>query len=61
MNLFKTTMLLALLTGILVAVGGLIGGTAGMVLFLLLAGAPGFKRVFSFKIIRRGWRPDPMW
>ncbi len=42
MNLFKTTMLLALLTGILVAVGGLIGGTAGMMLFLLLAGAMNF-------------------
>ncbi len=25
-----------------------------------VAGAPVFKRVFSFKI-RRGWRPDPMW
>ncbi len=42
MNLMKTTLLLALLTGLLVAVGGLVGGTAGMILFLLIAAAMNF-------------------
>lgn len=42
MNLMKTTMLLALLTGLLVAVGGLVGGTAGMIFFLLIAAAMNF-------------------
>lgn len=40
--MMKTTLLLALLTGLLVAVGGLVGGTAGMILFLGLAGAMNF-------------------
>jgi len=51
MNFFKTTLLLAVLTGILVAVGGLVGGTSGMVLFLILAGAMNF---FAF------WFSDKM-
>lgn len=42
MNMLKTTVLLALLTGILVAVGGLIGGTGGAILFLVIAGAMNF-------------------
>lgn len=42
MNFVKTTFLLALLTGILVAVGGLIGGTGGAVLFLVFAGIMNF-------------------
>lgn len=42
MNLVKTTMLLALLTGLLVAIGGLVGGTGGMILFLGFAGAMNF-------------------
>lgn len=42
MNMLKTTVLLALLTGILVAVGGLVGGTGGAILFLVIAGAMNF-------------------
>lgn len=42
MNMMKTTLLLALLTGLLVAVGGLIGGAGGAVLFLILAGVMNF-------------------
>ncbi len=42
MNVIKTTVMLATLTGILVAVGGLIGGAAGAVLFLLFAGIMNF-------------------
>ncbi len=42
MNLMKTTVLLAALTGLLVLVGELIGGPSGAVLFLILAGAMNF-------------------
>lgn len=42
MNLMKTTVLLAALTGLLVLVGDLIGGPSGAVLFLVLAGAMNF-------------------
>jgi heat shock protein HtpX len=42
MNFLKTTVLLATLTGILVAVGGLVGGVNGAILFLLIAGAMNF-------------------
>lgn len=42
MNFVKTTVLLATLTGLLVAIGGLIGGPSGLVLFLILAGVMNF-------------------
>jgi heat shock protein HtpX len=42
MNFVKTTILLATLTGLLVAIGGLIGGPTGLVLFLIIAGAMNF-------------------
>ena len=42
MNFIKTTALLATLTGILVVIGGLVGGTGGALLFLILAGAMNF-------------------
>jgi heat shock protein HtpX len=42
MNVIKTTALLATLTGILVVIGGLVGGTGGAILFLVLAGAMNF-------------------
>ena len=42
MNFVKTTAMLATLTAILVAVGGLIGGPGGAVLFLIFAGAMNF-------------------
>ncbi len=42
MNFIKTTALLALLTGILVVIGGLVGGISGAILFLVLAGAMNF-------------------
>lgn len=51
MNTIRTTMLLALLTGILVAVGGLIGGLGGAILFLIIAGVMNF---FAF------WFSDSM-
>lgn len=51
MNTIRTTMLLALLTGILVVVGGLIGGLGGAILFLIIAGVMNF---FAF------WFSDTM-
>jgi heat shock protein HtpX len=42
MNFIKTTALLATLTAILVVIGGLVGGTGGALLFLILAGAMNF-------------------
>ncbi|GAB4337451.1 MAG: zinc metalloprotease HtpX [Dehalococcoidia bacterium] len=42
MNLFKTTLLLAALTGLLVAVGYFIGGVGGAMIFLVFAGAMNF-------------------
>lgn len=42
MNFVKTTVLLAALTGLLVAVGGFIGGTGGALMFLVIAGVMNF-------------------
>ena len=42
MNTLRTTFLLALLTGILVAVGYFVGGAGGALLFLILAGVMNF-------------------
>lgn len=42
MNFLKTTVLLATLTGLLVAIGGLIGGVSGAIIFLVIAGAMNF-------------------
>ncbi len=42
MNFVKTTVLLAALTGLLVAVGGFIGGTGGALVFLMFAGVMNF-------------------
>ncbi|HMO95042.1 MAG TPA: M48 family metalloprotease, partial [Tepidiformaceae bacterium] len=40
--MLKTTVLLATLTGLLVAIGGLVGGVGGAVIFLVIAGAMNF-------------------
>lgn len=54
MNLLKTTVLLALLTGILVAVGGYIGGIGGAAIFLVIAAAMNFFAYwFSDKLALR--------
>lgn len=42
MNTIRTTLLLALLTGLLVVVGGMIGGLGGAVVFLVIAAAMNF-------------------
>ncbi len=52
MNGIKTTILLATLTGILVAIGGMLGGQQGMVIALVFAGAMNFFSYwFSDRIV----------
>lgn len=52
MNGLKTTILLATLTGILVAIGGLLGGQQGMLIALVFAGAMNFFSYwFSDRIV----------
>lgn len=54
MNFLKTTILLATLTGLLVAIGGLIGGTGGMIFALIFAGVMNFTAYwFSDKMALR--------
>ncbi len=54
MNFVKTTVLLATLTGLLVAVGGLVGGTGGAAIFLVFAGVMNFAAYwFSDKFALR--------
>ncbi len=54
MNFLKTTVLLATLTGLLVAVGGLVGGTGGAAIFLVFAGVMNFAAYwFSDKFALR--------
>ncbi len=54
MNGIKTTILLATLTGILVAVGGMLGGQQGMLIALVFAAAMNFFSYwFSDKIVLR--------
>lgn len=54
MNAIKTTLLLGLLTGLLIAIGGAFGGRGGMMLALVMAGAMNFGAYwFSDKIVLR--------
>lgn len=54
MNGIKTTILLATLTGILVAIGGALGGQQGMLIALVVAGVMNFFSYwFSDKIVLR--------
>jgi heat shock protein HtpX len=54
MNTLKTTVLLASLTGLLVLVGGLVGGTGGALIFLVIAGVMNFVAYwFSDKMALR--------
>jgi len=60
MNTVKTTLLLGAMTGLLLAIGELLGGGDGLVLALLLAGVMNFASLFwSDKIVLRlyGARP----
>ncbi len=61
MNAFKTTILLAALTGILVAAGQALGGREGAIMALVLAGVMNFGSYwFSDKIVLATYRAVPI-
>jgi heat shock protein HtpX len=61
MNTLKTTLLLALMTGLLLGVGELMGGRDGMVMALVLAGLMNFGAWFwSDKIVLRMYNAQPV-
>jgi len=56
-TIFKTTFLLSLLTILLVAMGGAVGGTSGMIVAFLIAAAMNFGSYwFSDTIVLRMYR-----
>ena len=64
MNQLKTVVLMAALTGLLLAIGNLFGGKTGMLLMFLLSVAMNFGSYwFSDKIVLRmyssSWTTDP--
>ena len=60
-NTLKTTVFLALLTGLFVAVGGLLGGQSGMVMAFGLAMVMNFVSYwFSDKIVLKMYRAQPL-
>jgi heat shock protein HtpX len=61
MNALKTTFLLGAMTGLLLAMGGLLGGRDGMALALILAGVMNFGAWFwSDKIVLRMYNAQPV-
>ena len=60
-NLVKTTLLLALLTGLFIAVGGPVGGRSGMIMAFLLALVMNFVSYwFSDKIVLKMYGAQPI-
>jgi heat shock protein HtpX len=60
-NMLKTTVFLALLTGLFVAVGGMLGGRSGMVMAFVLALIMNFVSYwFSDKIVLKMYRAQPI-
>ena len=61
MNTLKTTVLLGLMTGLILAVGQLLGGTNGLMIALLIAAAMNFFSYwFSDKIVLAMYRAQPL-
>src|SRR5687767_9004191 len=61
MSMVKTTFLLAVLTGILLTVGALLGGRSGMTFALVMAAVMNFSALFwSDKIVLRMYRAQPV-
>src|SRR5271155_3550249 len=61
MKLLKTTFLLALLTGLIMAIGGLMGGRGGLAIaFVFAIGMNFFSYWFSDKMVLRAYRAQPL-
>ena len=61
MNNVKTVLLLGVLTGLFVAIGGMIGGQQGMIIALLLAAAMNFFSYwYSDKMVLRMYNAQPI-
>ena len=61
MNALKTTLLLGAMTGLLLAMGEVLGGRSGMILALVLAGVMNFGAWFwSDKIVLRMYSAQPV-
>ena len=61
MNNLKTVLLLGALTGLFVAIGGMIGGRQGMVIALILAAAMNFFSYwYSDKMVLRMYDAQPV-
>ena len=61
MNFMKTTLLLGAMTGLLLAIGQLMGGRSGMTLALMMAGVMNFAALFfSDKIVLRMYNAKPV-
>jgi heat shock protein HtpX len=60
-NMVKTTLFLALLTGLFIAVGGLLGGRSGMMMAFVFALVMNFVSYwFSDKIVLKMYRAQPL-
>ena len=60
-NTIKTTLLLGLLTGLIIAIGDYLGGSQGIVLAFLFAGAMNFSAYwFSDKLVLRMYSAQPV-
>ena len=60
-NYFKTALLLGLLTALIIAVGGSLGGRQGMIIALVFAGVMNFVSYwFSDKIVLKMYRAQPV-
>lgn len=60
-SFFKTTMLLALLTGLIMLIGGLLGGRGGLAIaFIFAIGMNFFSYWFSDKMVLRAYHAQPL-
>jgi heat shock protein HtpX len=61
MSIFKTTVLLAALTGLIILIGGIAGGRGGMMIaFVLAIGMNFFSYWFSDKMVLKAYRAKPL-
>jgi heat shock protein HtpX len=60
-SIFKTTVLLAALTGLIILIGGMVGGRSGMMIaFVLAIGMNFFSYWFSDKMVLKAYNAQPL-